>query len=72
MLPQLVKIIKERKAENVSIGMLLILFLGIGLWIIYGVQKKDIIIVISNSVSFVINLLLGFFAIKYKQNKSGK
>ncbi|MEO6732045.1 MAG: SemiSWEET transporter [Ferruginibacter sp.] len=69
LIPQLVKVLKEKKAENVSLVMLLILFAGLGLWIYYGVLKNDWIIILSNSFSFIINLLLAFFAIKYKQKR---
>ena len=66
LIPQLLKIIKEKKAENVSVGMLLILFGGLALWIYYGVLKKDLIIIISNSFSFIVNLTLAILALKYK------
>ncbi len=66
LIPQLIKVIKEKEAKNVSIMMMLILFAGIGLWIIYGILKNDWIIIISNAFSFIINLLLGIFTLKYK------
>ncbi len=66
LIPQLIKVVKEKKADSVSLWMLLVLFIGLGLWICYGVLKADTIIIISNAVSFIINLLLAFFAVKYK------
>ena len=66
LIPQLLKIIKEKKAENVSVGMLLILFGGLALWVYYGFLKKDLIIIISNSFSFIVNLALAMLALKYK------
>jgi MtN3 and saliva related transmembrane protein len=67
LMPQLIKVIKEKEARDVSIVMMLILFAGIGLWIIYGILKNDWIIIISNAFSFIINLLLGIFTLKYKK-----
>jgi len=69
LIPQLTKVLKEKKAENVSLWMLLVLFIGLGLWVYYGMLKKDLIIIISNAFSFIINLLLAVFAIKYKKEK---
>ena len=69
LIPQLVKLLKEKKAENVSLGMLAILFAGLGLWVGYGFLKKDWIIIASNSFSFLINIILAFFALKYKRKK---
>ena len=67
MIPQLVKLLKEKKAENVSLGMMAVLFVGLGLWVCYGVMKKDWILIAANSFSFTINLILSFFTIKYKK-----
>jgi MtN3 and saliva related transmembrane protein len=45
--------LKEKKANDVSLGMLAILFAGLGMWIYYGYLKKDLIIIIANSFSFL-------------------
>lgn len=66
MLPQLVKIIREKKAANVSIGMSVLLIAGLILWIWYGIHKKDIPIIATNSFSILTNLLLIYFARKYR------
>ena len=67
LLPQLVKIWKEKKAEAISIPMLAVLLLGLALWVVYGVVKKDIVIIIANVVSIVLNLVTIFFSLRYKQ-----
>jgi len=66
LIPQLAKVLKEKKAGNVSLWMLLVLFAGLGLWVYYGILKGDMIIIVSNSFSLIINVLLAVFAIKYK------
>jgi len=33
LIPQLAKVLKEKKAENVSLVMLVVLFVGLGLWV---------------------------------------
>jgi MtN3 and saliva related transmembrane protein len=60
LLPQLLKIIKEKKASDISYPMLIILFCGLSLWIWYGVEKDDLIIIISNAVSLAINITIFF------------
>lgn len=67
LLPQLFKIIKNKKAEDISFFMLFILLIGVGTWVWYGTLKKDYPIIITNSFSFVIDLLIVIFSIKYKQ-----
>jgi MtN3 and saliva related transmembrane protein len=62
----LFKIIKEKKAENISYFMLFILLAGIGGWFWYGILKEDYPIIITNGFSFIVNLLMIGFSIKYK------
>ena len=69
LLPQLIKLLKEKKPGDIAIGMILILFVGLILWIIYGIIKKDMIIVVSNSFSLLINILILVFSILYKIQK---
>ena len=69
LVPQLVKVVKKKKAENISLTMMIILFAGLGLWVYYGILKNDVIIIVSNAFSFTINFLLGVFAWKYKKRK---
>ena len=68
MLPQLIKTIREKKAEEISVLMLLVLISGVALWIWYGVMKKDLPIIATNSVSLFINGLMIFFRIRYRNN----
>lgn len=67
LIPQLVKIIKEKKAGAISLGMLAVLFVGLSGWVYYGFLKMDWIIIISNMFSLVINILIVIFSIKYKK-----
>jgi MtN3 and saliva related transmembrane protein len=66
LLPQLVKIIREKKAEDLSLWMLVILLTGLSLWVWYGFLSEDLIIIIANSISVCINLLIIFFSLRYK------
>jgi MtN3 and saliva related transmembrane protein len=55
LLPQLIKILKEKKADDVSPWMLIILMTGVGLWVYYGIRKDDWPIIVTNSFSFFLN-----------------
>lgn len=69
MLPQLCKIIKEKKAESLSWFMLIILLVGVGGWIWYGIRKSDAPIIATNGFSLIMNILITVFSLKYKQQK---
>jgi len=68
LLPQLIKIIREKKAENISWGMLIILLCGLIGWIWYGFLKKDYPIIITNAFSLMVNLFIIYFSLRYKKN----
>ncbi len=55
MLPQVIKTFKEKKVEDVSVLMLLVLIAGISLWIWYGIKKEDYPILVTNCISLAIN-----------------
>lgn len=64
-LPQLVKIFKEKKADDVSKLMFWVLVAGVALWVVYGFQKNDLPIIITNIVSLVINFIVLILRYKY-------
>lgn len=70
LIPQLIKIVREKKSEDISVTMLLVLLSGLGLWVYYGTLKEDFIIIISNSVAFLINSVTLFFCIRYKKEQN--
>lgn len=69
MVPQVMKSWKEKKADDVSLKMLIVLISGIALWIVYGVQKKDFPIIATNCFSLLVNLVMLALRIKFKRNK---
>lgn len=69
MLPQLIKIIKTKEAEDISMFMLGVLFVGFCLWIWYAIEKDDLPVLLTNIVSLTITVLTAIFTIKYKKKK---
>ena len=68
LLPQLIKIIKEKKANSISFGMLAVLLAGLCVWIVYGILKKDYPIIVTNSFSLLTNIVMVVLTIKYKDD----
>ena len=66
-MPQLVKIIREKKSQDISFVMLVVLLGGVSLWIWYGVLNQDWIIIISNAVSVLLNLSIFAFSAYYRR-----
>ncbi len=70
LIPQLIKTIQEKEAKSLSVGMMMVLIIGIGMWIYYGFLKKDIPILVTNIFSEFINVTLLFFCLRYKKKEA--
>lgn len=56
--PQIIKVIKTRKVENVSPFMFMILLAGNALWCWYGILLKDWPIILTNAFSLLMDILM--------------
>ena len=54
-LPQLVKTLKTKKADDVSLVTLIMFICGVGFWIIYGHAISSLPILIANIITFLLN-----------------
>ena len=68
LLPQLIKIIKEKKVEELSMSMFISLLIGLSLWVYYGILGKDMPIIVTNGFSVLQNIFILFFRFKYRKN----
>lgn len=57
-LPQIFKIAVSGKTRDISVYMYLALSAGIFLWLVYGVNIKELPIIIANGVSLVFCLVI--------------
>ncbi|RKS97283.1 SemiSWEET transporter [Chryseobacterium defluvii] len=66
MVPQLLKVLKEKNVDDLSWVMLLVLISGVSLWVWYGIIKEEWPIIISNAFSVLLNsiLLICYFIYK--------
>ena len=62
-LPQLIKTIKTKKAEDVSLITLIMFITGVCFWIIYGYQISSVPILVANTITLILNTLILIFKI---------
>jgi MtN3 and saliva related transmembrane protein len=59
--PQVLKTWREKSAKDISLSMFLIFSLGIFLWLLYGVGKGELPIVLPNLITLILaSTILGF------------
>ena len=64
-LPQLIKTLKTKKAEDVSLITLIMFLTGVLSWIIYGYKISSTPILIANIITFILNSLILIFKITF-------
>jgi len=57
-IPQLVRGFRTKKLDDVSYYMPLVLIVGMSLWLLYGIIKKDLSIIVANFIGVGCNITL--------------
>ena len=67
--PQIFKVIKNKSAKDVSLLTIIQLAFGVSLWIIYGINLRNTIIIMANSVTLITLIILLFLYFNYGRQK---
>lgn len=67
VIPQILKIWKTKKVKDISLLTFSVLTFGIALWVVYGVLKNDMPIIVTNSISLSLNIVMVYFIIYYEK-----
>ncbi|HEY0139942.1 MAG TPA: SemiSWEET transporter [Thermoanaerobaculia bacterium] len=65
-LPQVVRTWRSRSAEDFSWGYLAMFSTGVSLWLVYGILKKDGVIIAANGVTLLLVLTVAFVKMREK------
>ena len=66
-LPQVIKIYRTKSVKDISLLAVLQFMLGVFLWLIYGIYLKNFVLILANSVTFLILLAALVLFIKYNK-----
>ena len=64
--PQVYKTWKTKSAGNISLTMYIAMFIGILLWLVYGIHLKSLAMILANSVTAILTLIILIFKLRYK------
>jgi len=64
-IPQAIKILKTRDTKSISLSMYILFVTGVLLWLVYGIVKQDIPMIIANSITIVFAGIILYFKLKY-------
>ena len=65
-IPQVTKIWKTKSAKDVSLKTYVAFSLGVALWIVYGVIKQEIPIILWNAVTLVLTAAIVAMKLKFR------
>ena len=69
MIPQLHKIIKTKRSDDISLEFLIIGMFSCIAWIFYGIVKVDYPIIICDVILLIIDIITFYFTKKYRKKK---
>ena len=64
--PQVAKIWRSKSARDVSLRTFAALTAGVGAWLVYGILKHDLPLVLSNAVTLVLAAAILAMKVKYR------
>ena len=63
--PQAIKSLKTKHTKDLSLGMYILLTVGIALWLLYGIGISDLPIIIANAIAVVLSTATLIAKLKY-------
>ena len=67
--PQVIKTWKSKDVEGLSLTMYSVFFVGIILWLVYGIMVESIAVILANVITAILAFILVFFKLKYHNKK---
>ena len=67
MLPQLIKVLKEKDVKDLSLLMIVVLITGLSLWVWYAFMKDELPIILSNAFAVLVNIALLISYFKFRK-----
>jgi MtN3 and saliva related transmembrane protein len=68
-IPQVYKIIKSNSTEGISLVTYMIFIVGVGLWLVYGLLKGSISMILGNGITFFLAFIIICYIFKNKNSK---
>lgn len=65
-IPQAIKVIKTKHTQDLSLSMYSMFFVGVFLWLIYGIMLNSTPIILANLITLVFSGIILFLKLKYK------
>ncbi len=65
-IPQVIQAYKSKSVKDLSLGMLLIIFASVIVWLVYGFEKNLLPVIIANGIILILSAILLYFKVTFK------
>ena len=66
--PQVLKVIKLKKTEDLSLSTYIIFTVGVGFWLVYGFLKNSISMILGNGITLILSVIILIYILKKGSN----
>jgi len=63
--PQVIRVWRTRSTKDISLRMFLVLVTGISLWLVYGLWRGEIPLIVANGITLMLASTILYFKIKH-------
>ncbi|MFW0777067.1 MAG: SemiSWEET transporter [Rickettsiales bacterium] len=64
-IPQTLKVLREKHTKSISLGMYVMMASAIGCWLIYGILLGSPSLILANSITLIMALMILFMKIRH-------
>jgi len=68
-IPQVLQAWKTKSVGDLSLGMLVIVFTSVIVWLVYGIYLRLLPVIIANAIIFLLSIVLLYFKFTFNKNK---
>ena len=65
-IPQLLRILRTRSADDISWGMFSVFAMGTTLWIVWGVGQRAVPVILANAITLLLTAVIMFLKWRYR------
>lgn len=66
LVPQVIKVIRTRQTRDIALGMYVLMVIGVFFWLLYGLSTKAISVIVANSITLVLSLIVLVYKLREK------
>jgi MtN3 and saliva related transmembrane protein len=66
-IPQVITTYKTRDVSGISLSTYVIITFGLALWLIYGILKHDLPLIVANSMMVILTFSIAMMKIKFEK-----